>query len=63
MLKCIIPEPTAGSGGRGLLILFAPIYKTLIHMKGELVTIYNSLVLPHFNYCPTIWNDNNKISY
>jgi hypothetical protein len=26
----------------------------------ELVTIYNSLVLPHFNYCSTIWNDNNK---
>jgi hypothetical protein len=27
----------------------------------ELGTIfYNSLVLPHFNYCSTIWNDNNK---
>ena len=26
----------------------------------ELVKIYNSLVLPHFNYCSTIWNDNNK---
>jgi hypothetical protein len=26
----------------------------------ELVTIYNSFVLPHFNYCSTIWNDNNK---
>jgi hypothetical protein len=26
----------------------------------ELVTIYNSLVLPHFNYCSTIWNDNKK---
>ena len=26
----------------------------------ELVTIYNSLVLPHFNYCSTIWHDNNK---
>ena len=26
----------------------------------ELVKIYNSLVLPHFNYCSTTWNDNNK---
>ena len=26
----------------------------------KLVAIYNSLVLPHFNYCSTIWNDNNK---
>ena len=26
----------------------------------ELVKIYNSLVLPHFNYRSTIWNDNNK---
>jgi hypothetical protein len=26
----------------------------------ELVTIYNSLVLPHFNYCSTTWNDNDK---
>ena len=26
----------------------------------ELITIYNSLVLPHFNYCSTLWNDNNK---
>ena len=26
----------------------------------ELVTIYNSLVLPHSNYCSTIWNDNDK---
>ena len=26
----------------------------------ELVKIYNSFVLPHFNYCCTIWNDNNK---
>ncbi len=54
------PEPTAGSGRRGLLIPLAPIYKTLLHKKKELVTIYTSLVLPHFNYCSTIWNDNNK---
>ena len=26
----------------------------------ELVKIYNSLVLSHFNYCFTIWNDNNE---
>ncbi len=24
-----------------------------------LVTMYNSLVLPHFNYCSTIWHDDN----
>ena len=29
----------------------------------ELVKIYNSLVLPHFNYCSTIWNHNNKSRY
>ena len=26
----------------------------------KLITIYNSLVLPRFNFCSTIWNDNNK---
>ncbi len=26
-----------------------------------LVTMYNSLVLPHFNYCSTIWHDHNNI--
>ena len=25
-----------------------------------LVTMYNSLVLPYFNYCSTIWHDNNS---
>ncbi len=25
-----------------------------------LVTMYNSLVLPHFNYCSTIWHDDNN---
>ena len=25
-----------------------------------LVTMYNSLVLPHFNYCSTVWHDNNS---
>ena len=25
-----------------------------------MANIYNSLVLPHFNYCSTIWHDNNK---
>ena len=24
-----------------------------------LVTMYNSLVLPYFNYCSTVWHDNN----
>lgn len=28
--------------------------------REELVKIYNSLVLPHFCYCSTIWHDNNK---
>ena len=23
--------------------------------------MYNSLVLPHFNYCSTVWHDNNEI--
>jgi hypothetical protein len=25
-----------------------------------LVTMYNSLVLPYFNYCSTAWHDNNS---
>ena len=27
-----------------------------------LVTMYNSLVLPYFNYCSTIWHDNNSFT-
>ena len=28
--------------------------------KETIITMYNALVLPHFNYCSTIWHDGNK---
>ena len=37
--------------------LLEPIF---IVPQEQLVTIYNSPVLPHFSYCSTIWHDNNK---
>ena len=27
---------------------------------GKILTMYNSLVLPHFNYCSTVWHDGNN---
>ena len=33
---------------------------SICKIEPDTQVIYNSLVLPHFNYCSTIWNDNNK---
>ena len=28
--------------------------------QDTLITMYNALVLPHFNYCSTVWHDGNN---